>query len=42
MAKIVRNNKGITGFSLGNDEVKISQHADDAFDVELQRKNWKH
>ena len=29
LAKTVRNNKGITGFSLGNDEVKISQHADD-------------
>ena len=29
LAKTVRNNKGITGFSLSNDEVKISQHADD-------------
>ena len=29
LAKIVRNNKSIRGFSLGNDEVKISQYADD-------------
>ena len=29
LAKSVRNNKSIRGFSLGNDEVKISQYADD-------------
>ena len=29
LAKTVRNNKSIRGFSLGNDEVKISQYADD-------------
>ena len=29
LGKTVRNNKSITGFSLGNDEGKISQHADD-------------
>ena len=29
LAKAVRNNKSIRGFSLGDDEVKISQHADD-------------
>ena len=29
MAKTVRNNKSIRGLSLGNDEVKISQYADD-------------
>ena len=30
LAKTVRNNKNIRGFSLGNDEVKVSQYADDA------------
>ena len=29
LAKAVRNNKSIRGFSLGNDEVKISHYADD-------------
>ena len=29
LAKTVHNNKSIRGFSLGNDEVKISQYADD-------------
>ena len=29
LARAVRNNKSIRGFSLGNDEVKISQYADD-------------
>ena len=29
LAKTVRNNKSIRGLSLGNDEVKISQYADD-------------
>ena len=29
LAKTVRNNMSIRGFSLGNDEVKISQYADD-------------
>ena len=29
LAKTVRNNKSIRGFPLGNDEVKISQYADD-------------
>ena len=29
LAKTVRNNKSIRGFSLGIDEVKISQYADD-------------
>ena len=29
LAKTVRNNKSIRGFSLGNDEVKISQYTDD-------------
>ena len=29
LAKTVRNNKKIRGLSLGNDEVKISQYADD-------------
>ena len=29
LTKTVRNNKSIRGFSLGNDEVKISQYADD-------------
>lgn len=29
LAKAVRNNVGITGFSLNNNEIKISQYADD-------------